>query len=583
MSNENEILIVLGSKRYASNSDKDVWVQAPLIGDRRTMVEGDRSVSLNLAEQFNTERQTSDVFRLSGKITNIFNNIVSGKTTYSPYRNNLYYTNAIANATSNIPPNPSVAWEGYPQFDEFTMARDATVPGHRTFIPKSSTTYNWGTYVSYAFSSDTQQAMAYTNEDYNVTNNFIASDGIPFVIDTSSFNGKSLVYFICGTNHNLTAGEWVELSIPSNPTGLGGKNVFQVYDIGNGNYGSEKNVFSIYNLKFPTTQTTTGTFGTFKRITNVQNSGETKSIYYVRLHKILTNPEDCNIVQAGFENNPFYKKTKLEYSALTPNQIQRVSTKEGSKSFTFTFNKDVSINGLKDNNGKPVIELFVTMIERGYMGWFNPPAINQNGSQTGLDIGWGFNFLKNSIDTWWDHNSLLNKDNIPLGSYEQPAGSGQFFYYNDFLNVGDVIKGDFCEYNYMEQKEYVVSPMYHKYSFNPTYFYDNSTINYPSGYVYEPHFSIPIRVFSDYVEYGSKETVDNIPVYAWYSQYEDTFVWRDLYTYGFIDGDGLGVDYPFINGAHYPFNSVLFLQKPIQRTNKVNTTLINQPANDDCE
>ena len=135
----------------------------------------------------------------------------------------------------------------------------------------------------------------------------------------------------------------------------------------------------------------------------------------------------------------------------------------------------------------------------------------------------------------------------------------------------------------MEQKEYVVSPMYHKYSFNPTYFYDNSTINYPSGYVYEPHFSIPIRVFSDYVEYGSKETVDNIPVYAWYSQYEDTFVWRDLYTYGFIDGDGLGIDYPFINGAHYPFNSVLFLQKPIQRTNKVNTTLINQPANDDCE
>ena len=288
-------------------------------------------------------------------------------------------------------------------------------------------------------------------------------------------------------------------------------------------------------------------------------------------------------MQAGFENNPFYKKTKLEYSALTPNQIQRVSTKEGSKSFTFTFNKDVSINGLKDNNGKPVIELFVTMIERGYMGWFNPPAINQNGSQTGLDIGWGFNFLKNSIDTWWDHNSLLNKDNIPLGSYEQPAGSGQFFYYNDFLNVGDVIKGDFCEYNYMEQKEYVVSPMYHKYSFNPIYFYDNSTINYPSGYVYEPHISIPIRVFSDYVEYGSKETVDNIPVYAWYSQYEDTFVWRDLYTYGFIDGDGLGVDYPFINGAHYPFKSVLFLQKPIQRTNKVNTTLINQPANDDCE
>ncbi len=300
------------------------------------MVEGDRSVTLNLVEQFNTERQESDTFRLSGKIVNIFNNTVSGKTTYTPYRNILYYTNAIANATANIPPNPSVAWEGYPQFDEFTMVRDSSVNGHRTFIPKSSTTYNWSIYASYAYSSDTQQQMAYTNEDYNVTNNFVVSDGIPFVMDTSQFNGKNLVYFNCGTKHNLTPGEWVELNIPSNPTGLGGQLVFQVYDLGNGIYGSEENVFSIYNLKFPVSQTTTGTFGTFKRIGNIQNSGETKSIYYVRLHKILTNIEDCNIVQGGFENSPFYRKTKLEYSALTPNQVQRVSTKEGSKTFSYS-------------------------------------------------------------------------------------------------------------------------------------------------------------------------------------------------------------------------------------------------------
>ena len=578
MSNENEILIVLGSKRFASNSDKDVWIQAPLIGDRKTMVEGDRSVTLNLAEQFDVERQESDVFRLSGKITNIFNNTVSGKTSYTPYKDFLYYTNPIANASINSP-----AWEGYPQFDEFTIARNGTVPNHRPFIPKSSTTYNWAIYTTYPFSSDTQQPMSYTNEDFNVTNNFISSDGIPFVIDTSQFNGKSLVYFYCGTKHNLKSGEWVELNIPSNPNGLGGKTVFQVYDIGDGTYGSEIKTFSIYDLKFPAAQTTTGTFGTFKRVMNFQNSAETKSIYYVRLHKVLTDVSDCDISQAGFENNPFYKKSKLEYSALTPNLTQRVSTKEGSRTFTYSFNKDIRINGLKDNNGKPITELFVTFIQRGYMGWFNPPAINQLGTQTGIDIGWGFNFLKNSIDPWWDHSLSSNKDNIPINFYEQPIGSGQQFYYNDFLKIGDVIKGDFCEYNYMEQKEYVISPMYHKYSFNPIYFLDNSSLNYPSGYVYEPHTPVPIRVFSDYVEYGSKEIVDNIPPYAWYSTHEDTFIWRDIYTYGFIDGDGLGVDYPFTNGAHYPFQNITFLQKPIQRSEKVDTTLINQPINDDCE
>ena len=53
MSNENEILIVLGSERYASSTNKDVWIQPPLIGDRRTMVEGDRSVTVNQEELFN--------------------------------------------------------------------------------------------------------------------------------------------------------------------------------------------------------------------------------------------------------------------------------------------------------------------------------------------------------------------------------------------------------------------------------------------------------------------------------------------------------------------------------------------------
>jgi hypothetical protein len=579
MSNENEILIVLGSKRYASNTDKDVWVQPPLIGDMRTMVEGDRSAVINQAEQFDKERQESDVFRIAGKIVNIFQNTISGQTNYTPFKNDLYYTNSIANASA-LPGSP---WEGYPQFSEFTFIRSSGITGHVEFVPKSSTTYNWSIYVSYPFSSDTQQPMSYTNERFNVTNNFIVSDGIPFVIDTGTLNGKSLVYFYCGTNHNLSVGEYVELSIPSNPAGLGGKTTHQVYSLGDGSYGSEENVFTIFDLKFPPVETTTGTYGNFKRISNIQNSGETKSIYYIRLNKILTNGDDGNLVQAGFETNPFSVKSKLEYSALTPNQTQRVSVKDGSKSFTFSFDKDISISGLKDNNGKPVTNLFLTFVHRGYMGWFNPPAINIDGSPVGLDIGWGFNFQRDNVDTWWNHSSLSNKDYILLENYEYPTASGQFFYYNKLLNENDIIKGDFCEYNYKEQKEYVLSPIYHKYSFNPTYFYDNSSVNFPSGYAYQSHHEIPIRVFSDYLEFGNRNDVDNVPKYAWYSEYDQTFMWRDIYTYGFIDGDGLGVDYPFTNGAHYPFKNTLFLQRPILRTNVVTTTLINQPTTDNCE
>jgi len=583
MSNENEIRIVLGSQQFAGNTDKDIWIQPPLIGDRRTMVEGDRSLTLNLADQFNTERQESNTFRISGKITNIFNNTVSGKTTYTPYRNILYYTNAIANATLNTPPNPNVPWEGYPQFDEFTFVRYSAVTGHRNYISKSASSYNWMLYLTYPFSSDTTQPMSYKSEDFNVSINFTSGDGIPFVIKPGEINGKKVVYFYCGINHNLSVGQWIEINIPSLPNGFGGKKLFEVFSLGDGNYRSQDTVFSIFDLKFPQNETTVGKVGTFKRISNIVNSAETKSIYYIRLHKVVATHSDFNITQAGFENIPFSTKSKVEYSALTPNGEQRVSVKEGSKTFSFVLNKDIVIEEYKDNNGKPITELFLTTIQRGYMGWFNPPVMNTSGNLVGIDVGWGFNFLKNSVDPWWNHSSLSNKDNIVLGSYEQPQGSGQYFYYNDFIPTGTTLKGDFCEYNFVEQQEYVLSKMYHKYSFNSSYFSDNSALNLPSGYVYEPHHPITIRIFSNYLEYGTKSNTDNIPTYAWFSEYEQNFVWRDLYSYGFIDAEGLGVDYPFTNGAHYPFKNVLFLQKPVQRTNQITTTIINQPTNDDCE
>ena len=146
-----------------------------------------------------------------------------------------------------------------------------------------------------------------------------------------------------------------------------------------------------------------------------------------------------------------------------------------------------------------------------------------------------------------------------------------------------MIKGDFFEYNYIEQKEYLLSNIYHKYSYNQMVFLDNSTNAYPSGYVYVPHYPVKIRAFSDYLEYGSTTEIDGIPGHAWYSEVNNIWLWKDLYSYGFIDTDNIGVDHPFINGAHYPFLNILFLQKPIQQEVNINSIVINSPNVDNCE
>ena len=570
MSQENEIRIVLGSKRNAVTPNRDVELQVPLFGDRNTYTENDRTVLVNLQERFNTERQNSDIFRLSGKIVNLFGNTLTGKTTYDPFKNNLYYLDPENSIITNV-------WKGFPQYSEFTFGRNQGIPGHIPFVAKSASTYNWTVYASYAYSSTTAQTMSYTNEKLGVTvNNFLCSDGIPYIMKKGTYNGKKVIYFYCGTDHNLSIGNSVELSDQIN-----GTNTFRVLGLGDGTYGSEKNVFFILNLKFPNIDVYNGKTGTLKRILNIQNSAETKSRYYVRLHKILTDVDEVNVTKIAFENNPLGIKKKLEYSGLTPNQTQRVSIKEDSQSFSFTFNKDIRINPLIDNTGKPVTELFVTILEKGYMGWFNKPGYQQ----TAIDIGWEFNFLKDSIDNWWNHTSQYNKDNIQTGSYTY---NGNTFYYNKDLKTGSVIKGDFCEYNDMEQKEYVLSKLYHKYSFNPDYFLDDSAFNLPAGYCYIPHHSIPIRVFSDYIENLTQDGTTNLPVvdipsYAWFSEYEQNWYWRDIYDYGFVDAENLGIDIPFTNNAHYPFKTINFLQTPIKRTTYVETTLINSPIFDNCE
>ena len=562
--------IVIPSKKYQGAPNSDITVQAGLNVTKREFVEGDRTVLLNLAERFDQERQSSDTIRVAGKITNIFNNSLSGKSmTYTPFRDSLFYLGAVSSVTSGV-------WKGYPQYDEFSFFRTRSVDNHIPFIPKSAGTYNWSVYLSYPSENDDTQSMRYYNEEFSASTIFTAADGVPFVIRNQVVNGKKLIFFHCGTRHNLSVGEWVETSFNYN-----GKNTFQVYSLGDQYYGNEEKVFTIFDLGYQNGPFTNNATGTFKRIININNSAETRSNYYIRKHTILTEVSDVNVTKMGFERNPFSVEKKLEYSALTPNNLQRVSVKDGNQTCGYTFEKDIDISLYRDNNDLPITQLFVTVVNKGYMGWFNRP-VGQNISA--IDIGWDFNFLTNRIDGWWDRSSSLNKDNaIVANSYQYPANSGQLFYYNEDLNVGDVIKGDFCEWNDFMMEESVLSKMYHKYSYNSQWFQTkNGSNNLPSGYLYQPHHEIKVRDFSGYVEDAAPGEVDNIPDYAFFSSNENKWRWRDLYPYGYIDTSGNGVDHPFLNGSHYPFRPINFLQfQPLRNVNKAN--VIVQPLIDDCE
>ena len=375
----------------------------------------------------------------------------------------------------------------------------------------------------------------------------------------------------------MQIGESVELSI-----GYNGNRLFEVYSLGNNLFDSEEYIFNIYDVGYTGTTFRNGTKGTFKRVINSENRSETTSKYYIREHKVLTNLEDLIITKTGFEKNNFLDKVQYTLSSLTPSKEAKITKKNNSDTYLISTQKDINLDNILDNQKRPVSEIFLTIIHKGYSGYFNKPY-----NIYGLKQGWKFNITGDTNPYWSDTNTNAYT-NIVVSSYTMTdiSGNTKTFYYNENLKTEDTIFGDFCEWNDYEQKERVISNYYHKINFNQDVFQtENTPSENTKGYYYIPHNNITLRVFSDYVETGNVNTIDQIPSYSFYSKSDQEFRWRDLYEYGFIDENNDGVNYPFLNKSHYPFTNVIFRLFPegvdINNINGLNVPL--NPIIDGCE
>ena len=594
MGNKNDLRVVLGTLRYKSAPATSLSFGVSLQQTSKELTEYDRTIDVGLEQLFEDERSKSDKFRPTSKFSIIFKNSYTGFTNYSPFENNLYYVNAnqaAAQQCNNGNPD-TVFWSGLPQFNEFDFIRNDnnisgyTIPpsNHLNFVNKSATSYNWGFYLSYPFENDTTKRLDAIDIS-GFSHNWRVSDGIPFtVIRGANFNGRNLIQFQCPVSHGLQVGDYVQLNFSY--IGVTVQNIFQVYTLGTNLLQYKDTVFNIVDIGF--TGNTFSAFrpGTFKKIILPSNTADTISQYYIRKHKILSNPDDVVLVKTGFEQNVFGSKKKYESSGFTPTKQARVSVKEGSPSYTLSFNKTFSIDGLIDNQKRPVSELFFSVLWKGYFGW-------TYGDGVPFKQGWGFNLplVQGEPSVWWDKNyPLSNAIGISFSSYSTTEGSTGVFQQNPLvfryvnpLKVDDVIDGDLCEWNNFTQEERVISKIYHKITYNQSNFNIQPTISTnPLGYYYQPHYGLKIRVFSDYIEEEIASNLIGVPDYGYYSTTTNTFRWRDIYPYGYVDTTNLGLDFPFLNGSHYPFGNFFFRIIP-EGTNYKEETISSQPIIDNCE
>ena len=595
MNDLGKIEFLRGSARYQRAPEKGISVQIPISGKQKEIDEFQRTLSVNLAEVYNIERAKSQIFEPTCKIQLFFSNSYSGAAInagniYQPFNNFLYYITPELTKQSQINSVNPIPWPGFPQYNEFNFIRTdlntlgyTLGPGaHKVLEARFANKYNWNYYLSYAYENDTQRSLSYDFKNGLGPISWKPEDGLPYIMEQVEFQGKTLWQFTCPMNHNMQNSDYVQFSNVSIVNSIGtitnANYIFKIYSFGNGKYNSEKRIFNILDIGYyqnVANSFSPGKTGFFHRILDVKNPVESKSSYYIRKHKIITNSENSILTFTAFEQNAFRTVKRYESKELTPNLQARISVKEDSQTYNLSFDNPFNINGLIDNQKRPLSDLYFTIVNRGYFGYFNPPNIFNKA----LKVGWEFN-IDTTPTTWWERDNPNSDVDLLTNLY---LNQGIKFRYNKNFVSGDTIDGPFCEWNNLTQTETVLSETFHKFVFNQQVFNINSNVNNPFGYYYNPFLKLGIRYFSDYIEEGDFYSTEFAPKYAYFSSFKNKLIWRDLYDYGYVDENGDGLDFPFLNGKHYPFDNFIFRVIPEGSNISEIITEVKDPIIDECE
>ena len=589
--------IILPSKKFAKADEQELELKLNLDNSDTLMRIGERDIILDIDEQYYKERNESINYKIYGKLKMVFRNLYSGSTgsQYEPLERSLYLN---GDGSDNN-------FDGFLPYDEFAFLRrdvyrEVNLPvtgntlgtftpnivksgstAHTTITSISAPYQNWNLYLSYVYSGDSNFNMVYTLTGVTGSTkvSFTAKDGIPFRV----VNYNTYYELTSPVEHGMSEGEHVVLSGGtltglSNPTG----STFYINSVGNETFDSGKYVINILKSQIKT-GTTLNTIMLGKRCKDFTNIVPSTSKYYVHKHKTLTDTGGYIMDSLGFESPVFEdeKKLLLENSAGINDVVVERNRME---SVLYDFKEPLKLSGLTNNLGFSPTNVFVTAIFRNGNGYFNYPP----------KVGYKFHFH----DTWIDEHfsgTTSNETSLLSSGFTK---SGITFLSGQTLPIGSVLNGAFVEYNPKEMTERIVSESFHKIT-NPTNIFDygqdmnvdgfsGATSGNTMGLIYQPHYRIKLRELSPYTETANTNDIFNLPENAKYDPYDKVWRWRDIYDHGYVDSDGFGTDFPFMNGNHYvKANINFYLRNERYYKNKSNGIMSfmdvnNKNNNSDC-
>jgi len=559
--------ILLPSKRYFKANDEDVNLNVNLENEQSLLREGDMNNVINLQELFNRERNISNQYKIYGKLKMVFRNMYSGTTNYEPLQKKFYLYDD----------GTGIDKVGFVPYNEFAILRNDVVrelntpssgstvgnyfpnisvtgySGHTKITSLQAPYHNWNLYLSYVDSHDTGFTMNYTLSG-GTNYSFVAGNGIPFRVQDNG-NYYTLTSPI---EHGMNQGEYIILSGGTLNGSSITRNTIYIDSVGNEIYNSEKYVINLLKSEFTSGYTLSGvTFVLGKRCLNIKNITGTTSQYYVHKHKTLTDVSDYILDKVGFENPIFENEKKI----LVENELgdeDVIVEKNRPESVLFDFKKTFTLSGITNNLGYTPTDVYVTILLRNGNGYFTYPP----------KVGYKFNFHNNWMDQMFTGST---ETAITQTAFTGNTGITGFTSGNT-IPTGTTLIGAFVEYNSDDFKERIISEAFHKFSHKKTIggktifnhgqnnecVYSGASDNNMVGLYYQPHHRIKLRELSPYVEESKTNDVLFLPENTKFDSVRNVWKWRDVYDHGFIDTDGNGTNFPFINNTHHVMSDINF-------------------------
>ena len=232
---------------------------------------------------------------------------------------------------------------------------------------------------------------------------------------------------------------------------------------------------------------------------------DTESLYMVKVLSPLELDDEIDISNIAISKN-YYKDSNSSFA-----------TKE-----------DINLEKYRDWFGRPLTEIYYAMIKL-----------------TGEDYG--------EITSGFDYE--YSKYNFSGGANTIDYDVKYITDSSEGLEIvneeRNILLGEIFEFNLSNLRETTIETINHRY--NTSNREENGQFE---GYYYKPFIRKEIRKFSDELKVGNSNTV-GLKDYA-YELEPNFFIWREVLEIGDIENGINGVDYPFVNNAHYIYDKLNF-------------------------